>query len=76
MPLSKPVHRSHNTNQSCVLLSFKTCNKKFSLFHDFIILLCRFYENIFRFFDDSANKTKAFSLKVNCKELALVFYIM
>ena len=28
------------------------------LFYD-----CRTYENIFRLFDDSANKTKAFSLK-------------
>ena len=50
------------------LLSVKTRNTKFPLFYD-----CRTYENIFRLFDDSANKTKAFNLKVNCKELKLVF---
>ena len=50
------------------LLSVKTWNTKFPLFYD-----CRTYENIFRLFDDSANKTKAFNLKVNSKELRLVF---
>ena len=76
--VSKPVHRSRHTNQSCArrsrnpvllcLLRFKTRNTKFPLFYD-----CRTYENIFRLFDDSANKTMAFHLKVDCKELRLVF---
>ena len=39
-----------------------------SVFYD-----CRTYENIFRLFGDSANKTKVFNLKVNCKKLRLVF---
>ena len=83
MPVSKPVYRNNNTNQSCVQRSRKPrkfekvyyfvsksldSQKKFLLFYD-----CRTYENIFRLFDDSANKTKAFNLKVNCKELRLVF---
>ena len=49
-------------------LSFQTRNTKILLFYDF-----RTYENICRLFDDSANKTKAFNMKVNCKELMLVF---
>ena len=53
------------TLKRCITLS---CNTKFLLFYD-----CRTYENIFRLFDDSANKTKAFNLKKNCKELRLVF---
>ena len=34
---------------------------------------CFTYKSIFSLFDDSANKIKAFNLKVNCKELRLVF---
>ena len=49
-------------------LSFETRNTNFLLFYDY-----RTYENIFRLFEDSANKSKAFNLKVNCKELKLVF---
>ena len=51
-----------------VLLSFKTRNTKFPLFYD-----CCAYENISCLFDDSANNSKAFNLKVNCEELRLVF---
>ena len=47
---------------------YQTHNTKFLLLYD-----CRTYENIFHLFEDSANKTKAFNLKVNCKELRLVF---
>ena len=39
----------------------------------YIVLYCCTCENIFRLFGDSANKTKAFNLKVNCKELRLFF---
>ena len=81
--MSKPVHRSHSTNQSCVqrsqnprnfekvhyfVFKFLDHNTKFLLFYD-----CCTCENIFRLFDDSANKTKDFDWKVNCKELRLVF---
>ena len=45
-------------------LTFSTHNTKFLLFYD-----CRTCKNIFRLFDGSANNTKAFNLKVNCKEL-------
>ena len=34
---------------------------------------CHTYENIFRLFDNSANKSKAFNLEVNCNELRLIF---
>ena len=41
------------TFKRCIcLLSFKTWNTTFPLFYD-----CRTYENIFRLFDESANKT-------------------
>ena len=50
------------------LLSFKARNTKFLLFYD-----CCTYENIFRLFEDRANKTEAVNLKMNCKELRLVF---
>ena len=58
------------TLKRCITLSlsFQTWITKFLLLYD-----CRTYENIFCLFDDSANKTKAFNLKVNCKELRLVF---
>ena len=36
-----------------------------------IVLWLPYLQNIFSLFDDSANKTKAFNLKVNCKELRL-----
>ena len=49
-------------------LSFQTPNTKFLLFD-----YCCAYKNIFRLFDDSANKTKAFYLRVNSKKLRLVF---
>ena len=49
-------------------LSFKTLSTKFILFYD-----CRTYGNIFFLFGDSAKKTKAFNLRMNCKELRLVF---
>ena len=59
-------HKIHVTLKRYITLSltFETRNTKFLLFYD-----CRIYENIFRLFDDSANKTEAFNLKVNCKEL-------
>ena len=61
-------HQILVTFKRCIfLLSFKTRNIKLPLFYD-----CRTYENIFRLFDNGANKTKAFNLKVNCKELKLV----
>ena len=47
---------------------FSTLSTKFLLFYDYCT-----YKNFFCLFDDSANKTKAFSLKVNCKELRLGF---
>ena len=63
-------HETLITLKRCMTLSlsFYTRNTKFLLFY-----VCRTYENIFCLFDDSANKTKAFNLKVNCKELRLVF---
>ena len=69
----RAVYKDHEilvTFKRCItfLLSFKTWNTKFPLFYD-----CRNDENIFSLFDDSANKTKAFNLKVNCKKLRLVF---
>ena len=49
-----------------ILVTLK--NTKFLLFD-----YCRAYKNIFRLFEDSANKTKAFNLRVNSKKLRLVF---
>ena len=68
----RAVYKDHEilvTFERCTTLSFKfkTRNTKFPVFYDYT------YENIFRLFGDSANKTKAFNLKVNCKELRLVF---
>ena len=51
-------------------LRFYTRKAKFLLFYD-----CRTSKNIFRLFEDSANKRKAFNVKVNCKELKLVFML-
>ena len=70
------VYKDHEifvTLKRCITLSlnFQTRNTKFLLFCD-----CHAYENFFRLFDDSANNTKAFNLKVNCKELGQFLYIM
>ena len=69
----RAVYKDHKilvTLKMCITLSlsFSTRNTKFPLFYD-----CHTYQNIFHLFDDSANKTKAFNLKVDCKELRLVF---
>ena len=58
------------TLKRCITLSFKflESRQKISIVYD-----CLTYENIFRLFGDSANKSKAFNLKVNCKELKSVF---
>ena len=60
--VSKSVYRSSSTNQSCVQRSRNPHNFEKGT-----------YKNIFRLFEDSASKSKAFNLKVNCKELKLVF---
>ena len=62
-----------SANQSCVQRSQNPRNfTKFSdSQHKISIVFTN--ENIFSLFNDSANKTKAFNLKVNCKELRLVF---
>ena len=78
MPVLKPVHKS-STNQSYLqrsqnpcnfekvyYLVFKNCDTKFLLLYD-----CRTYRSIFCLFDE--NKTKVLNLKVNYKELTLVF---
>ena len=62
----RAMYKDHEilvTLKKCITLSlsFYTRNTKFLLFYD-----CRTYENNFRLFGDSANKTKAFNLKVNC----------
>ena len=41
----------------------------------YVCMYVRTYEHNFSLFDDSANKTKDFHLKVNCKELRLVFVL-
>ena len=69
------VYKDHKiliTLKRCITLSSscQTCNPKFLLFYD-----CRTYENIFCLFDNSENKTKAFNVKVNYKELRLVFVL-
>ena len=58
------------TLKGCITLSFKflELQHKFLLFYD-----CGTYKNIFRLYQDRASKTKAVNLKVNCKELRLVF---
>ena len=66
VPVSKPVYRSHSTNQSCVQRSQNPRN------------LEKVYYFVFKFlhsglFNDSTNKTKAFNLKMNCEQLRLVF---
>ena len=63
----RAVYKDHEilvTLKRCITLSLSllTCNTKFLLFYD-----CHTSENIFHLLDDSANKTKAFNLKVNCK---------
>ena len=40
---------------------------------EFICDMIITYSHIFHLYDNSANKTKAFNLKVNCKKLMLVF---
>ena len=67
------VYRDHEfllTLTRCITLSFKFLKSqhKILLFYD-----CHTYENIFHLIGDSANITKAFNLKVDCKELRLVF---
>ena len=69
----RDVYKDHKilvTLKRCIILPlrFQTLNTKFPLFYD-----CLTYENIFCLFDDSTNKIKAFHLKVNCKEMRLVF---
>ena len=83
VPVSKTVHRRSSTIRAvykdhkilitlkgCITLSFKflELQHKFLLFYD-----CRTYKNIFRLYQDRASKTKVVNLKVNCKELRLVF---
>ena len=84
MLVSKLVHGSLNTNQGCVQRSQNPCN--FKKVHYFAFSVFRFaiqsfyclydrctFKNISRLFGNSVNKTNAFNLKVNCKELRLFF---
>ena len=69
----KVVYKDHKiliTLKGCITLSFKflEMQHKFLLFYD-----CRTSKNIFRLYEDRASKTKAVNLKVNCKELRLIF---
>ena len=58
----RAVYKDHK-----VLVTFKNCiTLPFLLFYD-----CHTDKSVFCLFDDSANKTKAFNLKVNCKKLRL-----
>ena len=82
VPASKPIHRNkyQYISELCkklqnhrnfekvysFALSFQTRNAKFLLFYD-----CSASENIFRLFHNNVTKTKAFNLKVSCKELRL-----
>ena len=72
----RAVYKDHKiliTLKRCITLSlsFLTYNTKFLLFYD-----CCNYESIFCLFDNSANKTKAFNLKVNLSNWGWFLYIM
>ena len=66
------VYKDHEillTLKRCFTLSlrFQTRNTAFILFYD-----SRTYENNFRLFEASANKTKAVNLKMNLKHLQMI----
>ena len=69
----RPVYKDHE-----ILITFKRCYFVFYVFRqtytNFLLLYdCRTYENIFCLFNDCASKTNPFDVKMNCKELRLVF---
>ena len=68
----RAVQKDHEITinlKRCITLSFKFLDPQ----HKISIVLWLPYKNISHLFGSSANKTKAFNLKVNCKELTLVF---
>ena len=82
MPVLKPVHRSHSTNQSCVqrsqnlrnfeklyyfVFKFLDSQHKISIVYDCLLM------KTFFIYLTVQNRIKAFRLKVTCKELKLVF---
>ena len=69
----KAVYKDHETLvtlKRCITLSFKLLDSQHKIS---IVLYCCTYKNIFRFFGDSANKTRILNLELNCKELRPFF---
>ena len=70
----KAVYKDHETLvtlKRCITLSFKLLDSQHKIS---IVLYCCTYKNIFRFFGDSANKTRILNLELNCKELRPFFF--